>query len=185
MLVKDTKTFVNFYYCPVNICSVVGFWFFTWPRTKGAKTDSVTYSGHLVGFLLLFADEEPQKPTFEKQPLKWEEDAQLYSHFLDRKVTTVESTCEVVYDSFLTWITVGQRPYLLAAGQGREHVFISSTVIHLSLVFLRLMLSSILLCHLFHFSFPLGECKMTLILFSRSQYDLQRSLVCSDEVIMT
>ena len=38
-------------------------------------------------FTFLFStDEEPQKPTFEKQPLKWEEDAQLYSHFLDRKV---------------------------------------------------------------------------------------------------
>lgn len=34
---------------------------------------------------LIIRDEEPQKPTFEKQPLKWEEDAQLYSHFLDRK----------------------------------------------------------------------------------------------------
>ncbi|XP_046553649.1 ciliogenesis-associated TTC17-interacting protein-like [Haliotis rubra] len=30
-------------------------------------------------------DEEPPKPTFEKQPLNWEEDMQLYSRFLDRK----------------------------------------------------------------------------------------------------
>ena len=37
---------------------------------------------------MFYTDEEPQKPTFEKQPLKWEEDAQLYSHFLDRKVST-------------------------------------------------------------------------------------------------
>lgn len=34
----------------------------------------------------MITDEEPPKPTFEKQPLKWEEDAQLYSQFLDRKV---------------------------------------------------------------------------------------------------
>lgn len=33
----------------------------------------------------IIRDEEPPKPTFEKQPLKWEEDAQLYSQFLDRK----------------------------------------------------------------------------------------------------
>ncbi|KAL4222899.1 hypothetical protein ACF0H5_018939 [Mactra antiquata] len=30
-------------------------------------------------------DEEPAKPTFEKQTLRWEDDAQLYSQFLDRK----------------------------------------------------------------------------------------------------
>ncbi|XP_064648234.1 ciliogenesis-associated TTC17-interacting protein-like [Lineus longissimus] len=30
-------------------------------------------------------DEEPPKPTFDKQPLNWEEDMQLYSKFLDRK----------------------------------------------------------------------------------------------------
>ncbi|XP_074659702.1 ciliogenesis-associated TTC17-interacting protein-like [Tubulanus polymorphus] len=30
-------------------------------------------------------DEEPPKPTFDKQALNWEEDVQLYSKFLDRK----------------------------------------------------------------------------------------------------
>lgn len=34
---------------------------------------------------LIIRDEEPPKPTFEKQPLNWEEDAQMYSQFLDRK----------------------------------------------------------------------------------------------------
>lgn len=33
----------------------------------------------------IIRDEEPPKPTFEKQPLKWEDDAQLYSQFMDRK----------------------------------------------------------------------------------------------------
>ncbi|XP_013388667.1 ciliogenesis-associated TTC17-interacting protein [Lingula anatina] len=30
-------------------------------------------------------DEEPEKPTFGKQPLNWEEDMEMYSKFLDRK----------------------------------------------------------------------------------------------------
>ena len=34
----------------------------------------------------LFTDEEPPKPVFEKKPLNWEEDMQMYSKFLDRKV---------------------------------------------------------------------------------------------------
>ncbi|KAL3831442.1 hypothetical protein ACJMK2_023193 [Sinanodonta woodiana] len=34
---------------------------------------------------LIIRDEEPPKPTFEKQPLNWEEDSQLYSRFMDRK----------------------------------------------------------------------------------------------------
>ncbi|XP_052817813.1 ciliogenesis-associated TTC17-interacting protein-like [Mya arenaria] len=33
----------------------------------------------------IIRDEEPPKPTFEKQPLRWEDDAQLYAQFLDRK----------------------------------------------------------------------------------------------------
>lgn len=32
------------------------------------------------------ADEEPPKPVFEKKALSWEDDMQLYSKFLDRKV---------------------------------------------------------------------------------------------------
>lgn len=32
-------------------------------------------------------DEETPKPVFEKKPLNWEEDVQMYSKFLDRKVT--------------------------------------------------------------------------------------------------
>lgn len=35
---------------------------------------------------MTFLDEEPQKPTFDKKPLNWEEDLQLYSEFMDRKV---------------------------------------------------------------------------------------------------
>ncbi|XP_052094871.1 ciliogenesis-associated TTC17-interacting protein-like [Mytilus californianus] len=34
---------------------------------------------------LIERDEEPPKPVFEKKPLNWEEDMQLYSRFLDRK----------------------------------------------------------------------------------------------------
>ncbi|KAJ8313623.1 hypothetical protein KUTeg_008767 [Tegillarca granosa] len=34
---------------------------------------------------LIERDEEPPKPTFEKRPLNWEEDMQMYSKFLDRK----------------------------------------------------------------------------------------------------
>lgn len=36
--------------------------------------------------MFIFVDEEPPKPVFEKKPLNWEEDMQLYSRFLDRKV---------------------------------------------------------------------------------------------------
>nr|KAG5714161.1 hypothetical protein BaRGS_018378 [Batillaria attramentaria] len=35
-----------------------------------------------------FKDEEPPKPEFEKKPLNWEEDMEMYSKFLDRKVST-------------------------------------------------------------------------------------------------
>ena len=31
-------------------------------------------------------DDREDKPTFPKKPLNWEEDMQLYSQFLDRKV---------------------------------------------------------------------------------------------------
>lgn len=36
--------------------------------------------------LLLFSVEKDQTPVFEKKPLIWEEDMELYSKFLDRKV---------------------------------------------------------------------------------------------------
>ena len=35
---------------------------------------------------LCLLDEEPPKPVFEKKELNWEEDMQMYSKFLDRKV---------------------------------------------------------------------------------------------------
>ncbi|KAL5006484.1 hypothetical protein ScPMuIL_015290 [Solemya velum] len=34
---------------------------------------------------LIERDEEPPKPTFDKQPLNWEEDMDLYSQFMERK----------------------------------------------------------------------------------------------------
>lgn len=37
-------------------------------------------------FSILFPDEPDPRPVFEKVPLDWEEDAELYSKFLDRKV---------------------------------------------------------------------------------------------------
>ena len=38
--------------------------------------------------MVFSADEEPPKPVFEKKALNWEDDMQLYSKFLDRKVST-------------------------------------------------------------------------------------------------
>ena len=36
-----------------------------------------------------FVDDVPPKPVFGKIPLNWEEDPQLYSKFVDRKVSQV------------------------------------------------------------------------------------------------
>lgn len=38
------------------------------------------------GFASLFLVEKDHIPVFEKKPLIWEEDMELYSKFLDRKV---------------------------------------------------------------------------------------------------
>lgn len=39
------------------------------------------------------ADEQDDKPVFEKRPLVWEEDMQLYSKFLERKVNAPVQFC--------------------------------------------------------------------------------------------
>lgn len=41
--------------------------------------------------LFLLPEEEPQKPVFGKKELSWEEDMQMYSKFLDRKVNIIEN----------------------------------------------------------------------------------------------
>ncbi len=52
-------------------------------------------------FLLLISAEKDQIPVFEKKPLIWEEDMELYSKFLDRKVfiTFNELVINVIYYS--------------------------------------------------------------------------------------
>ena len=52
----------------------------------------------------LSIDEESPKPTFDKQPLNWEEDVQMYSKFLDRKVCKIFRKQFTNYPSFLTRI---------------------------------------------------------------------------------
>ncbi len=54
-------------------------------------------------FLLLISAEKDQIPVFEKKPLIWEEDMELYSKFLDRKVfiTFNELVINVIYYSML------------------------------------------------------------------------------------
>ncbi len=52
-------------------------------------------------FLLLISVEKDQIPVFEKKPLIWEEDMELYSKFLDRKVSVTfnELLIDVIYYS--------------------------------------------------------------------------------------
>ena len=52
------------------------------------------YISMYMYFLFPPPEEEPEKPTFGKKDLNWEEDMQLYSKFLDRKVR--RSTVELV-----------------------------------------------------------------------------------------
>ena len=40
-------------------------------------------------FYILDVDEETPKPVFEKKRLNWEEDMQMHSRFVDRKVSSV------------------------------------------------------------------------------------------------
>ena len=35
---------------------------------------------------MLFVEEEDEKPVFEKKDMNWEEDMEMYSKFLNRKV---------------------------------------------------------------------------------------------------
>lgn len=52
-------------------------------------------------FLLLISAEKDQIPVFEKKTLIWEEDMELYSKFLDRKVSITfnELLINVIYYS--------------------------------------------------------------------------------------
>ena len=44
------------------------------------------YINNVYQYICLFSDEEPEKPTFDKRDLSWEDDMEMYSKFLDRKV---------------------------------------------------------------------------------------------------
>ena len=40
----------------------------------------------LMSFLMFIEDDELEKPSFEKKPINIEEDMEMYSKFLERKV---------------------------------------------------------------------------------------------------
>ena len=51
----------------------------------------------MSSLLVHFAEEEIERPTFEKKDLDWEDDMELYSKYLDKKVSDVIAVrCDVI-----------------------------------------------------------------------------------------